>query len=448
MLFSVKKIRNASFFICFLVGFFVGIRGLQAEDFSANSFKARDPVLYSAAYSTSTSFQLFSTMGQMAIGTSTAASYNVSAGFLTFPIVNTPIIVATAGTNQVALSWTAAVGYLGWNVSGYKVGQSTANGGPYSFTAAATTAISSTIGSLTAGTTYYFVVRALDAFGNSIATSSQVFGTPTAPVTPPATPSSGGGGGGGYVPPAVVTGALFSGRAYPKLTVTLLKDAQVTATAIAGADASFEISLTGLTAGNYIFSVYSEDTKGRRSSLLTFPVGITSGATTNVSGIFIAPTITTDKETVKRGDNVTILGQSAPQADIVISVNSDEEYFAKTISDKSGLYAYNFDTSPLEAGEHYTKSKALIGNMLASGYSSAINFKVGAKTVEREELPKKIQVKADLNNDGKVNLVDFSILSYWYKRPLTEKAQATVDLNGDKKVDLKDFSIMAYYWTG
>lgn len=53
----------------------------------------------------------------------------------------------------------------------------------------------------------------------------------------------------------------------------------------------------------------------------------------------------------------------------------------------------------------------------------------------------------DINGDGKVSLADFSILAYWFKRPLTEQALSSgVDLNHDGKVTLADFSIMAYYW--
>ncbi|PJA63306.1 MAG: hypothetical protein CO161_01860, partial [Candidatus Portnoybacteria bacterium CG_4_9_14_3_um_filter_44_9] len=191
------------------------------------------------------------------------------------------------------------------------------------------------------------------------------------------------------------------------------------------------------------FAVYSEDSKGIRSSLLTFPVSVTSGATTNVSGIFVAPTIAVDKSEVKRGDNIAIFGQSAPQADMVISVSSEEEFFAKTISDKDGIYFYNFDSSFVDYGTHYTKSKASISNLETSGFSSVISFKVGTKNVIA--IPEKAALKGDLNNDGRVNLVDFSIAAYWYKRP---SPPASVDLNNDGKVDLVDFSIMAYYWTG
>ena len=257
----------------------------------------------------------------------------------------------------------------------------------------------------------------------------------------------GGGGGGAYVPPVVETKVNFSGRAYPKTTVTLLKDAQIAATTIAGTDANFQISLSGLSAGNYIFSVYSEDKNGNRSSLLTFPVSITSGVTTNVSGIFIAPTIDVDKSEVKRGENLAIFGQSIPQGEITIVVSSEQDFFAKTQTDKDGIYLYNFDTTPLEMGQHFTKSKAALNGEISS-FSKAISFAVGTRNVLAQ--PVKCPSKADLNNDCRVNLVDFSIAAYWYKRPLSAafKVVEGEKLNGDGKVDLIDFSIMAYYWTG
>jgi hypothetical protein len=53
----------------------------------------------------------------------------------------------------------------------------------------------------------------------------------------------------------------------------------------------------------------------------------------------------------------------------------------------------------------------------------------------------------DLNCDGKVNLVDFSIMAFWFGRTLTGKG-LDADLNHDSKVNLVDFSIMVFHWTG
>ena len=182
--------------------------------------------------------------------------------------------------------------------------------------------------------------------------------------------------------------------------------------------------------------------------MLTFPVSVTSGSVTNVTGIFIAPTIAVDKSELKRGDTLSIFGQSAPASEITILVNSEQEFFAKTNSDASGAYLYNFDSTPLETGEHSTKSKSAVQGEISS-FSAAVRFAIGQRTVFAGP-PQRCPSKGDLNQDCRVNLVDFSVAAFWYKRPLSA-AFASIEktsLNGDNKVDLVDFSIMAFFWTG
>lgn len=260
------------------------------------------------------------------------------------------------------------------------------------------------------------------------------------------TSPGGGGGGGGFPPPTPETKIILSGRAYPGMRVVILKDAQVSASTIADPAANFNVSISNLTAGNYTFSVYSEDNQGRRSSLLTFPVILTSGVTINVSDLFISPTISVDKSEVKYGDNLAIFGQSVPNSEITIAVNSTNEIFNKTSANSQGVYLYNFDTTQLEFGSHSAKSRSSLGGAV-SPFGLGVSFKVGDENVieEIDECQ-----KADLNCDGKVNLIDFSIAAYWYKRTLSDdfKKIETERLNGDGKVDLVDFSILAYYWTG
>ena len=71
-------------------------------------------------------------------------------------------LAATAGNAQVALSWSAASGATSYNVK-----RSTTNGGPYSNVATNVTATSFTNTGLTNGTTYYYVVTAVNANGES-----------------------------------------------------------------------------------------------------------------------------------------------------------------------------------------------------------------------------------------------------------------------------------------
>lgn len=339
-----------------------------------------------------------------------------------------PIAVILAGV-------TGSVGYKPSGSSSWTKITSTC-GGTYASPAAPTFPGECSIsnGSNTKIYTYHFTTFA----GLSVVSEEP------APTPAPASSGGGGGGGGSGSAPNIPaqTGVTFSGRAYPKSAITLLKDAQIAATTIAGTDANFSISVSGISVGNYIFSLYSEDNKGIRSSLLTFPVSVTSGATAKVGGIFIAPTIAVDKSEVRRGDNIAIFGQSAPNSEITISVNSDEEFFNKVKTDQSGAYLYNFDTSSLAMEQHFARSKSTYSDEISS-FSKSVSFIVGTKNIAAE-LPK-VAAKGDLNSDKRVNLVDFSISAYWYKRP---NPPATADLNGDGKVDLIDFSIMAYYWTG
>lgn len=81
----------------------------------------------------------------------------------------TPIgLGAAAGNEQAALSWNAATG-----ASSYNVKRALNSGGPYTTVATGLTATSYTDTNLTNGTTYYYVVSAVNANGES-ANSTQV----------------------------------------------------------------------------------------------------------------------------------------------------------------------------------------------------------------------------------------------------------------------------------
>jgi hypothetical protein len=94
-------------------------------------------------------------------------------------------LTATAGDTQVSLTWNTVAG-----AASYTIKRSTTSGGPYTTIQSNVTTTSFTNTGLTNGTTYYYVVSAVNTQGES-ANSSQVSGVPVV--------GSGGGGEGVFL---------------------------------------------------------------------------------------------------------------------------------------------------------------------------------------------------------------------------------------------------------
>ena len=90
-------------------------------------------------------------------------------------------LVATPGNAQVSLSWNASSGATSYNVK-----RSTTSGGPYTTIATGVTATNFTNTQLTNGTTFFYVVSAVNAAGES-GNSNQASATPLG--TPPPAPT-------------------------------------------------------------------------------------------------------------------------------------------------------------------------------------------------------------------------------------------------------------------
>jgi hypothetical protein len=68
----------------------------------------------------------------------------------------------------------------------------------------------------------------------------------------------------------------------------------------------------------------------------------------------------------------------------------------------------------------------------------------GGNGIITPELKAKILKLADFNHDGKVDILDLSILLYYYDQ--TGVSIDRYDLNNNVKVDFPDVSILFYYW--
>jgi len=259
------------------------------------------------------------------------------------------------------------------------------------------------------------------------------------PEPQPEDGGGGGGGGGGGMPlPSLPTKIIFKGWAYPLSKVVVLKDGQRFVETQANSQAKFRAEISNISPGIYSFGIWAEDKNKRKSITHTLTFQVRANTIHEISDIFLPPTVELSKSAILRGQILDIFGQTVPQSQVEIYINSDK-IIEKVTADALGGWFYSLDTNRLERGIHTARVRASISNDLLSTFSQVLMFGVGV------DLPpaKGVCPRADLNKDGKVNLIDFSILLYWWGR-----YNECADQNSDGVVNLIDFSIMLYYWTG
>lgn len=240
-----------------------------------------------------------------------------------------------------------------------------------------------------------------------------------------------GSGGGVYQ-----SGVRFSGFAYPGATVTVQKINGSSMSVISDRSGAFSIVVPET--DWQLFTLFATDVLGRKSTLLNFPTVLYSGYLTDISGIRFAPTITTDKISVKKGDFITVEGASLPNNSISVVFDGPENRSFLLESDEFGTYNVTIPLSLVEGD--YTVRSAYPRDTRTS---KAIRVSIGTASILRVEATSNIP--GDCNVDQKITLVDFSVLAYWYGKPNPPKC---VDTNADNIVNLVDFSIVAFYWNG
>lgn len=117
-------------------------------------------------------------------------------------------LTAISGDQQVSLAWSATTG-----ATSYTVKRATVSGGPYTTRASGVTTTSYNDTGLTNGTTYYYVVSASNAYGES-PNSSEVSATPLAPpvLLSQGMPATASAFGVGYEPGKATDGDLLNTR--------------------------------------------------------------------------------------------------------------------------------------------------------------------------------------------------------------------------------------------
>jgi cysteine-rich repeat protein len=268
--------------------------------------------------------------------------------------------------------------------------------------------------------------------------------TPPQPAPPPPPPPGGGGGGGGVmdgtIPVRALTRVILEGKAYPNTSINVLKDGQLVGVVASDSSANFSYEASNATPGPTTFGFWAVDGRGIRSITFTTTFQVTQNAVTTVSNVFLPPTIDLSAKKITLGSPIETFGATAPLAKVSLFIDREKTARISATSTGDGLWGASVPTELL-ADEAFHAVKAIfeqfaVGGAAKSGYSQAVNFYIGSRDAN---FPK----NGDLNGDGKVNLIDFSILLFHWN-----SSNDIADLNSDGKVGLTDFSIQLFNWTG
>lgn len=267
---------------------------------------------------------------------------------------------------------------------------------------------------------------------------------------------SGAGGPGGVGPIQggvsffYLANVLLSGFTVPGSTVTVLRDGKTYGTTRSTGTGSFRTQVSDMERGSYTFSLYVQDRASRRSATHAATLTLGQGTSNVLANLVIPPTLAIANTTVSPGEMIRMEGEAPPGSLIEIYVNkqkavsmgSAKKYTATTTKDAAGviggMWSYGLSAGTLGLGTYQVKVRAVMESGHESGYSTMAFVGVG------ESPNPDFSNRADINKDGKVNLIDFSImLTFW-----GSDENPDADINSDNTVNLADFSILLFNWTG
>ncbi len=256
--------------------------------------------------------------------------------------------------------------------------------------------------------------------------------------------SSGGGGGGSPSDDVGDTSVTVSGKAFPNVTVNILEDGDTIGTVRTNSSGDFQFS-TDAQPGATTYGFWANDQSGTRSTTFNTTFDVTQGAVTTVTGIYLPPTLKLSATSIPSSGSLVLSGQTVPN--VRVHVHFDNNRIVETVTaDAGGRWTLTMPGTRFERGSRTVKVKFEIVEGVGgttkreSSFSALQSFGVDAAA-------QAVAGSSDLNRDGKVNLIDFSILIFWWGSN-GGNSNPPADINSNAKVGLEDFSILLFNWTG
>ena len=264
--------------------------------------------------------------------------------------------------------------------------------------------------------------------------------TPMPPPPPPTPPTpSRSGSGGNFLKGGDVT---LDGITFPQGSLVITQDGVIVKEEAVSVLGTFTDLFSNLQRGTYTYGVYVKDPSGHRSSTYNSTIYLIGGTNNIIAPIYLSPTIVAASTTVPIGGDIEVSGFGIALKKVLGVMNKQGNaqtgiLTASTTANGNGSWKLKFSTDGLTKGTYQVKVQSIVSAKDQSIFSPVLYIGVG------ENPNPDFKNRADLNKDGKVNLVDFSILLFNWKG-----SDAVADINQDGIVNLTDFSIMLANWTG
>jgi len=253
------------------------------------------------------------------------------------------------------------------------------------------------------------------------------------------------------------TNLLISGKTSRDSSVTIIENDAVVGTTISDETGSFSKELLALEPGIYTMKLYSVDPDGNATVTLLYTISLTPAMETALWDVILPPTFEVDTKKVNIGDDLKISGYSIPNAKVRIYLN--DELFDKKDTTSDGKWTYYLNTSDLKKGEYEIYLKAEYSDR-TSERSESKTIKVSEEGIELVTTPTQEKTEGqpvfinpliklfpylDKDGDGKIDPAEiYDYIKTWIESFRGGNIE-TCDLNDDGRCNLIDFSIVLFY---
>ncbi|MDP3963900.1 MAG: hypothetical protein Q8Q39_05390 [bacterium] len=315
---------------------------------------------------------------------------------------------------------------------------------------------STVVGDLVPATTFNYNVRCQDFRGNSNPDDYLIFFI-IEPVKASPGPGFGRGGGSGegtigsnfpltgqpFPPLQPLPVITIEGIAYPQSIITILRDGQPAGELTAGANGRFTADFFNIPQGIYTFSLWALDTDKRQSITFASTFSTIAGTKTLVTNLIMPPTIAIGNAFLGEGEALEVFGQASPGSIVEVRISPriagaivpEDILNHQVTAGQDGKWRAEIQTDSLFLDTYEVRARALLPDPGWSIFSTTMIISAGGALSACQ--------RADINRDGRVGFVDFSILLFEWGR-----SGSPADINLDDRVNLVDFSIMLTCWTG